>query len=97
MLARLASTAALVLAVALPAIDANASFPPKSFKSTRTEMARACEALGSDASYDAWQYKPGEYGCANLSTGNIVICQHDGSCKLYFGALPRKRGIKMTV
>ena len=94
---RILPAAVLMLAVAVPMLDANASFPPKSFKSSRADMARACDALGENVSYDAWIYKPGEYGCVDLKTGNVVICKDDGTCKLYFGARPRKSGFKMTV
>jgi hypothetical protein len=86
--------AALALAIAAPA---HASFPPKSFTASRAEMARACAALGADVSYVAWAYKPGEYGCVDLRSGNVVICKSDGSCKLYFGARPRKSRMGITV
>jgi hypothetical protein len=97
MFPRITSLTALALALCVPLLDANASFPPKSFKASRAEMTRACEALGENVSYDAWTYKPGEYGCVDLRTGNVVICKDDGTCKLYFGARPRKPFIRMTV
>jgi hypothetical protein len=93
---RILSVILLAIAVATSMSDANASFPPKSFKASREDMARACAALGSNVSYDAWNYKPGEYGCVDLRTGNVVICKDDGTCKLYFGARPRKGGIGMA-
>jgi hypothetical protein len=97
MFPRILSAATLALAIAVPMLDANASFPPKSFKSSRAEMTRACDALGENVSYDAWTYKPGEYGCVDLRTGNVIICKDDGTCKLYFGARLRKSKLRMTV
>jgi hypothetical protein len=88
---------AILALASLPVFDAHASFPPKSFTASRAEMARACDALGHDVSYDAWTYKPGEYGCVDLKTGNVVICQTDGTCKLYFAARPRQSGTGMMV
>lgn len=79
---RIAAAALLLFA----ASAAQASFPPKTFNASRAEMARACGALGQNASYTAWDYKPGEYGCVDLSSGHVTICQPDGSCKIYFRA-----------
>jgi hypothetical protein len=76
----------------LAASAAQASFPPKTFNASRAEMAQACGTLGQNASYTAWDYKPGEYGCVDLRSGHVTICQPDGSCKIYFRArAPKSR------
>jgi hypothetical protein len=82
----LRAASALGLATALSA-QAHASFPPKTFKASKDDIAQRCEALGERASYTAWDYKPGEYGCVDLKTGFTLICKEaDESCKLYFPA-----------
>lgn len=76
----------------LMATAAQAGFPPKTFNASREDMAKACGALGQNASYAAWNYKPGEYGCVDLRSGHVTICQPDGSCKIYFRArAPKSR------
>jgi hypothetical protein len=85
---RIIAAVTLVLAASV----AEASFPPKTFTASRAEMARACGALGHNVSTTAWDYKPGEYGCVDLRSGHVTVCQPDGTCKLYFRArAPKSR------
>ena len=66
---------------------ASASFPPKTFTASKEDIAQRCQSLGSRASYTAWDYKPGEYGCVDTKTGFVLICKEGTEvCKLYFPA-----------
>lgn len=73
--------------VAVLSLPAAASFPPKTFSASKEDIAARCEALGDRASYTAWDYKPGEYGCVDIKTGFVLICKAASEvCKLYFPA-----------
>jgi hypothetical protein len=66
---------------------AEASSPPIKFKSTRDDIASACASLGARASLTTWNFKPDQYGCVDTETGNVVICESDGTCTFYFGPI----------
>jgi hypothetical protein len=68
------------------ALSAQASYPPIKFKATREKIAAICESLGDRVSYTGWKYEPDQYGCVDTDTGNVLICEDDGACTLYFGA-----------
>ena len=67
-------------------IPAEASFAPVKFKSTRERIAQVCDDLGPRASLTAWHYEADQYGCVDTETGNVLICESDGNCTLYFGS-----------
>jgi hypothetical protein len=80
-----------LLAVALFAasiLSAEASFPPVKFTSTRERIAAVCEMLRPHVSLTAWHYERGQYGCVDTDTGNVIICESDGRCTLYYGPRP---------
>jgi len=68
------------------ALSAQASFPPIKFKATREKVAAICESFGDHVSYTGWKYKSDQYGCVDTETGNVLICEDDGGCTLYFDA-----------
>lgn len=81
-IARFAILMTLLLTLPLPA---QASFAPIKFKSTRERVAQICADLGPRASLTAWRYENDQYGCVDTETGNVLVCESDGSCTLYFG------------
>lgn len=75
-----------LLAISLAFVfPAQASFAPVKFKSTRERIAQVCTDLGPRASLTAWHYETGQYGCVDTETGNVLVCESDGNCTLYFG------------
>jgi hypothetical protein len=83
---RVAAVFAGLVFLMTTALSAEASFPPVKFEATREKVAAICESLGDRVSYTGWRYEPDQYGCVDTDTGNVLICEDDGGCTLYFGA-----------
>ncbi len=77
------SAAAIILALALPAI---AGSPPAKTRTGPDAMAASCAQLG-------WKGEVIANGCRNTGTGAALTCDANGQCKDYF-ADPRYGKIK---
>jgi hypothetical protein len=81
------ATAALLIALAMPA---NAGTAPVVSKATPETITAACGQLGSKGEDLGTN---GSVGCRNTETGAAAVCSADGQCKDYF-ADPRYKRIK---
>ena len=86
---RTTSTAvAVALAVLNSAAAASAGTMPRKFEATRDAVGKICERFGDNLSFTAWDFKPGEYGCADAKNGHVILCKSSGTCTFYYG--PRR-------
>jgi hypothetical protein len=65
-------------------MTAEASFSPVKIKLTRDELARICEDFGSSGIGKGLVGTGGTYGCKNTETGDVIECEVDGNCTIYF-------------
>lgn len=82
------ATLAVAIAVCTTAAAASAGTMPRKFEAGRDEIGKICERFGDNLSLTAWDFKPGEYGCADAKNGHVIICKSSGACTFYFG--PRR-------
>ncbi|MGE3830761.1 MAG: hypothetical protein AB7F76_07185 [Parvibaculaceae bacterium] len=63
---------------------AEASFPPTKIKLTRKELAEMCDGFGSSGIGKGLISTGGSYSCENTETGDVIECEADGNCTIYF-------------
>lgn len=63
---------------------AEASFSPVKIKLTRDELAKMCDSFGSSGIGKGLIDTDGTYSCENIETGDVIECEADGNCTIYF-------------
>ena len=63
---------------------AEASFSPVKIKLTRDELAKMCDSFGSSGIGKGLIGTDGAYSCENIETGDVIECEADGNCIIYF-------------
>ena len=65
-------------------MTAEASFSPVTIKLTRDELAKMCDGFGSSGIGKGLVSADGPYSCENIETGDVIECEADGDCTIYF-------------